>query len=112
MVAARAKGAAKREEDMKKTKTTAAKPAKTTAKAKKAADPKAGKTGYAARITDKEVERAKKLAQRKSGVTRQQLADALKCGIDRAAKVLSRAGAVGTPGGTGKAYRTLVYTIA
>lgn len=83
--------------------------------AKKATGAKAAagyKTGYAARITEKEVDKAKKLAQRKSGVTRQQLADALKCGVDRAAKVLSKAGAVGTPGGTGKAYRTLVYTLA
>jgi Mn-dependent DtxR family transcriptional regulator len=65
-----------------------------------------------ARIQDKEMEKAKKLAARKGGVTRSQLAEALDVSIPRAATILERLGlkrkALGGSGG--KACRTLVFS--
>lgn len=62
------------------------------------------------RITDKELERAKKLAGRKTGVTRTQLADNLKITVARAASVLKRAKLKGKPFGKGKENRALVFS--
>lgn len=68
--------------------------------------------GHPTAITERELERARKLAARKNGVTRAQLADALGINVRRALTVLKRtrikARILGSEGG--KANRTLVYT--
>jgi hypothetical protein len=63
-------------------------------------------------VTEDEVKTATKLAKRKTGVTRSELAKKLKCSTARAANVLGRikgckALALGEKGG--KACRTLIY---
>lgn len=68
-------------------------------------------------IQDKEIQKAVKLAGRKSGVTRQQLADALEVPLSRATTILAncdaggqvRAEPLGQAGG--HSCRTLVYRI-
>lgn len=65
-----------------------------------------------ATITEKELERAKKLAARKTGVTCAQLADALGTGVRRARTILNRTKIKASrPGNMGKASRTLVYKV-
>ena len=66
------------------------------------------------RITDREMKTATKMAKRKSGVTRAQLADKLSVPRARAGRVLDNIGAKGSrpkkvP--TGAGVRTLVFTV-
>lgn len=62
-------------------------------------------------ISDVELEKARKLAGRKKGVTRLQLAEALKIPTSRAARILAALGLNPRPlgEGGGKANRTLVF---
>ena len=64
-----------------------------------------------AKITESELNTATKLAGRKAGVTRAQLAEKLNIGVSRAAKVLARISATAEPlgAGSGKQNRTLVF---
>jgi hypothetical protein len=65
-------------------------------------------------IKDSEIAKATKLAQRKSGVTRRQLAKALRITESRASTVLTRVKKIkAAPLGpdAGKACRTLVFTL-
>ena len=67
-----------------------------------------------AHVTEKEIKTAAALAERKAGVTRQQLADKLKIKADRAKIVLTHAQKQGkwsaAPAGKGKENRTLVFS--
>ncbi len=68
----------------------------------------------AARITESEIETAKKMAARASGVTASDLAERLGdgVGLGRARKILERIKAKGKAlGGLRKASRTLTYTL-
>jgi predicted HTH transcriptional regulator len=65
-------------------------------------------------IKDSEIAKATKLAQRKNGVTRRQLATTLKVSESRAATILSRVKKVKAAplgAGAGKACRTLVFKL-
>ena len=64
------------------------------------------------KITDGEIVRARKMAARKGGVTRRQLAEALDCSIDRATEILRQAKIKGRPAGAaaGLAARGLVFS--
>lgn len=63
-------------------------------------------------INEKELDRARRLAGRKGGVTRVQLAEALACSVERAAEILRRTKLRGKPAGAaaGRAARALVFT--
>lgn len=78
----------------------------------KAKNRKKAKVATARWITDKEITTATKLAERKTGVTRQQLATALRITITRARVILNRhVKAKQTVLGTGKENRAVVYKI-
>ena len=69
-----------------------------------------------AHVTEKEIKTATALAARKTGVTRQQLAEKLKITTDRAKGVIFKAMKLGkwstAPLGKGKENRTAVYRAA
>jgi ribosomal protein S25 len=71
-------------------------------------------TGRRVPITDKEITKATKLAKRKSGVTRRDLATKLGVSEGRAANILKRIDGIKSAplgGKAGKACRTLVFRI-
>lgn len=68
------------------------------------------------RVTDKEITKARKLAQRKKGTTRKEVAERLKVSPVRAKSIIDKAMQEGkwnsAPKGSGKDGRTLIYTCA